>query len=156
VHQRYRHSSVFGTFVTPKIFTVCILDDPPFFNTSGELRGIFAEVSLKIVLSSTGRNHVSRRSTNETWYRQCNIAGSCNRKIAGSIPFFGHSVTPFSKEFNLAMLTIVGLATNTAALRAAWDICCAYINMLCFGFWTMRQYYYTAHCAQVLHLDIES
>jgi len=44
----------------------------------------------------------------------------------------------------LAMLTIVTLATATAALRAAWDkysksahlICCAY------GLQTMRQYYY--------------
>jgi len=33
----------------------------------------------------------------------------------------GHFATPFSKEFNLAMLTMVTLASGTAALRAAWD-----------------------------------
>jgi len=45
----------------------------------------------------------------------------CNRKIAGSIPVSGHSATPFTKEFNLTMLTMVALATTTAVLRATWD-----------------------------------
>jgi len=37
------------------------------------------------------------------------------------IPVSGRFATPFSKEFNLTMLTMVALATATAALRAAWD-----------------------------------
>jgi len=31
---------------------------------------------------------------------------ACNLKIAGSIQVHGHLATPFSKEFNLAMLTV--------------------------------------------------
>jgi len=39
----------------------------------------------------------------------------CNRKISGSIPVYGRFATPFSKEFNLTTLTMVALATATAA-----------------------------------------
>jgi len=44
----------------------------------------------------------------------------CNRMIAGSqsSDCNGRSAIPFSKEFNLTMVTMVALAT---ALRAAWD-----------------------------------
>jgi len=45
----------------------------------------------------------------------------CNREIVGSIPVYGRFVTPFSKEFNLTMLTMVALATAMVPLRAAWD-----------------------------------
>jgi len=45
----------------------------------------------------------------------------CNRTIASSIPVYGRFATPFSKEFYLTILTMVTLATATAALRAVWD-----------------------------------
>jgi len=40
----------------------------------------------------------------------------CNRKIACSIPVCGLFAVPFSKEFNLIMLTMVALATATVSL----------------------------------------
>jgi len=42
---------------------------------------------------------------------------ACNRKIVGSIPVYGRFATPFSKELNLTMLTMVALATASAAWR---------------------------------------
>jgi len=45
-----------------------------------------------------------------------------NRKIAGSIPVHGHFATPLSKVFNLAMLSMVALATAMVALRAAFGV----------------------------------
>jgi len=35
----------------------------------------------------------------------------CNRKIAGSIPIHSHFATPFSKEFDLTMLTKAAIAS---------------------------------------------
>jgi len=57
------------------------------------------------------------------------MASAFSRKIAALNPVYGRFATPFSKEFNLtiayySLLTIVALATATAALRAAWEKIC--------------------------------
>jgi len=76
------------------------------------------------------------------WQRLAENIGfqPCNRKIAGYIHVQSHFATPFSKEFNLAMLTVAAIAPTWRPVELSRT---TLGNLYTFNNWlTMRKYYY--------------